>query len=290
MLVVVTAIWGTTFPFVKTLGESLPPEAIVAARFVIASIVFFPWLRGIDRTRLVHGSLLGIVAFASYATQTIGLRSVSSGRAAFVTGLNVIMVPLALPFLGRRLSRLAAVSAVLATTGIALLSWDAGALRFGVGDVWVLGCALAYAAYVLLLERFAPQHGVIDLTAVQVCAVAVCGIIWALSTDRTATVLALNHADVGTWFTLVYLAIVAVAVTMLLQTKAQKVVTATAAVVVYSLEPVFGAAASYLWRNERLAPLGYVGAAFVVGAMILSQRHPGDGDADGAPAVIVASH
>ena len=290
ILIVVTAIWGTTFPFLKTLGESLPPEAIVAARFAIASIVFLPWLRGIDRTRLVHGSILGVVAFASYAAQTIGLRSVSSGRAAFVTGLNVIMVPLALPFLGRRLSRFAVVSAVLATTGIALLSWDVDALRFGVGDVWVLGCALAYAAYVLFLERFAPQHRVIDLTAVQVCAVAVCGLIWALSTDRTAAVRALKRADAGTWFMLAYLAIVAVAFTMLLQTKAQKVVTATAAVLVYSLEPVFGAAASYAWRNERLAPLGYLGAAFVVGAMILSQRHPGeDGDPD-ATAVIVASH
>ena len=52
MLIVVTAIWGTTFPFVKTLSETLPSEAIVAARFTIAALVFLPWLRGIDRTRL----------------------------------------------------------------------------------------------------------------------------------------------------------------------------------------------------------------------------------------------
>lgn len=274
MLVVVTAIWGTTFPLVKTLGETLSSEAIVAARFAIGSVIFVPWLRGMNRVRLVHGSMLGLMAFASYATQTIGMRSVGSGRAAFVTGLNVIMVPLALPVLGRQLSRIALASAVLATTGIALLSWDDGALRFRIGDLWVLACAVAYAAYVLLLEQFARQHRVMDLTAVQVCTVGVSGIIWVLSTDRTAAIDGLRQAKLGTWITIVYLAIVAVALTMLLQTKAQKVVAASVAVVVYSLEPVFGAAASYAWRNERLAPVGFLGASFVVAAMVLSQRRP----------------
>ena len=274
MLVFVTAIWGTTFPLVKTLGETLPSEAIVAARFTIGAAVFIPWLRGIDHVRLVHGALLGFMAFASYATQTIGLRSVSSGQAAFVTGLNVIMVPLALPLLGRGLSRIAVASAALAVTGIALLSWDEGAVRLGVGDLWMLACAGAYAAYVLLLERFAPQHRVMDLTAVQVSTVGVCGIVWALTANRSASIDSLRQANLGTWTTIAYLAIVGVSLTMLLQTKAQKVVAAPVAVVVYSFEPGFGAAASYVWRDERLAPLGFLGATFVVAAMILSQRRP----------------
>ena len=272
MLVVVTVIWGTTFPFVKTLGETLPSEAIVSVRFLIAALALAPWCRGIDQTRLRHGVILGLVAFASYATQTIGLRTVSSGRAAFVTGLNVILVPLALPLLGRRLPRVALLSAGLAAFGIALMSWDLGALRFGVGDLWVLACAVTYAAYVLLLERFAHQHGTIELSAVQVATVGACGVIWALTAHPTRIVRALSTANFGTWLTLVYLGVIAVAVTMLLQTKAQKVVAASVAVVVYAMEPVFGALASFIWRDERLARLGFVGAALIVVAMIVSQQ------------------
>jgi drug/metabolite transporter (DMT)-like permease len=286
MLLVVTAVWGTTFPFVKTLGETLPSQAIVSARFLIAALVLSPWLRGMDRKRLTHGALLGVVVFASYATQTVGLRSVSSGRAAFVTGLNVIMVPLALPFLGRRLPRVAVVSALLALAGIALMSWDDGALRFGVGDVWVVTCAAFYALYVLLLERFAHQHSALDLSAIQVLVVAICAILWALSSGPRVVLRSLGEADAGTWGTILYLAVIAFALTVLLQTKAQAWVAAPIAVVVYAMEPVFGALASYLWRDERLARLGYLGAALILVAMIVSQREPeGVLDSDGRSAL-----
>lgn len=274
LLVVVTAIWGTTFPFVKTLGETLPAEAIVAVRFLLAAVVMSPWLRRIDRTRLMHGALIGLVGFASYATQTVGLHSVSSGRAAFVTGLNVVMVPLAFPLLGRPLPKIALLSALVAVVGIAVMSWDSGALRFGIGDAWVFVCAVAYAAYVLLLERFAHQHGVLDLTAVQVTTVGLCGALWVLVGNRAKVGHALRAADLGTWATLVYLGIVAVAITTILQTHAQRVVSAAVAAVVYALEPVFGAVASFIWRGERLAPIGFVGAALILAAMVLAQLGP----------------
>ena len=274
LLVVVTVIWGTTFPFVKTLGETLPAEAIVAVRFLIAAVVMSPWLRHIDRTRLIHGALIGVVGFASYATQTVGLHTVSSGRAAFVTGLNVVMVPLAFPLLGRPLPKVALLSALVAVVGIAIMSWDDGALRFAIGDAWVLVCAVAYAAYVLLLERFAHQHGVLELTAVQVMTVGICGAVWVLLGNRTKVFDSLGAADLGTWGTLLYLGIVAVAITTILQTQAQRVVSAAVAAVVYALEPVFGALASFVWRGERLAPLGFVGAALIIAAMLLAQLGP----------------
>ncbi len=273
LLVVVTAIWGTTFPLVKTLGErSLEPAAIIAVRFGFAALVLSPWLRRLTWPKVRDGAMLGSVAFASYATQTIGLEKVTSGRAAFITGLNVIMVPLALPFLGRRLHRLVLVAAVLAVIGIALLSWDDGALRFSSGDVWILACAVAYAAYVLLLERFAPRHEVVALSAVQVLTVGLLGAGWLLAHGPTESLHTLRHAAGGTWVTLAYLGVVAVALSTLLQTRAQQLVPAPIAAIVYALEPVFGALAAFAWRGERIAPIGFVGGALVIVAMALSQR------------------
>jgi drug/metabolite transporter (DMT)-like permease len=276
-LVCVTLIWGTTFPLIKTLGEQLPSAAIVAVRFAFAALVLSPWLRKSDRKRLWHGSLLGVVLFASYATQTIGLRTVTSGRAAFVTALNVVFVPLALPFLGRQLRRIALFAAVLAVFGVALLSWDGGALRFSVGDIWVVICALTYALYVLMLEQFAPQHRALDLAAVQVTTVAAFGLGWLLLGHPAHSASALRHASAGNWLFLAYLGIVAVAIATLLQTHAQRTVPASVAAVVYALEPVFGAVASYIGRGETIRPIGYVGAALVLVAMVVSQvdREPG---------------
>ncbi len=273
LLVAVTAIWGTTFPLVKTLGErSLEPAAIIAVRFGLAALVLSPWLRRLTWPKIREGTMLGTVAFASYATQTIGLEKVTSGRAAFITGLNVIMVPLALPFLGRRLHRLVLTAAVLAVIGIALMSWDDGALRFSAGDLWILACAVSYAAYVLLLERFAPRHEVVSLSAVQVLTVGLLGAGWLLARGPAESLRTLRHAAGGTWVTLVYLGVVAVALSTLLQTRAQQLVPAPIAAIVYALEPVFGALAAYAWRGERIAPIGFVGGALVIVAMVLSQR------------------
>jgi drug/metabolite transporter (DMT)-like permease len=287
LLVAVTVIWGTTFPLVKTLGETLAPPTIVSVRFLLAALVLSPWLRFADRRMVRDGIVLGSMTFVSYAAQTIGLRTVTGGRAAFVTGLNVIMVPLALPLLGRRVHRLVFVAATMALTGIALLSWDTGALRFSIGDVWMVLCAATYAAYVLLLEAFAPHHAVRPFAAVQVLVVGSCAAIWFLVDAPTRGLRTLRHADAETWITIAFLGIVAVAITTMLQTAAQRTVRAPTAAVVYSLEPVFGAIASYLWRDERLAPLGFVGAALVVGAMILSQRV--DAVAPPGPAVLTTS-
>ncbi len=273
LLVGVTVIWGTTFPLVKTLGErSLEPATIIAVRFGLAAVVLSPWLRRLTWSKVGAGALLGAVNFVSYASQTIGLEKVTSGRAAFITGLNVIMVPLALPMLGRHLHRLVFAAAALAVIGIALLSWDDGALRFSGGDLWIVVCAITYATYVLLLERFAPRYDVIEFSAVQVTTVAGLGVAWLVASGPSQPVQSLRDASLGTWLTLLYLGVIAVAISTLLQTRAQQTVAAPVAAIVYALEPVFGAAASFAWRGERLAPVGFVGGALVIAAMILSQR------------------
>jgi drug/metabolite transporter (DMT)-like permease len=284
LLVVVTVIWGTTFPLVKTMGERLPSAAIVTVRFLVAGLVLLPWLFSANKLRLKHGMILGLVSFASYATQTIGLHTVSSGRGAFLTAINVILVPLAFPLLGRVLPRVVLLAAVIAVLGIGMLSWDDGALTFSVGDVWILLCAISYALYVLLLERFAPQHPVLGLSAVQVATVSACGVVWLVVSDPQKTVSALQHASLGTWATLVYLGAIAVAVTTLLQTNAQRIVSAAIAAVVYALEPVFGAFFSWLWRGETLKPIGFVGGALVIVAMVVSQLPSADPDPTVLPA------
>ena len=270
LLVATTVVWGTTFPLVKVARESLEPAQMLALRFAIATLALLPWLRLANRALWRDGFWLAVLLFVAFATQVSGAGSVSAGRAAFIVGLNVVIVPLCLPLLGRRVPVLALLGALLAFTGIGVMSWDAGALRFGAGDVWMLACAVAFAVYVLLLERVAPKHPPLPLAAVQVAVVAVLGLLWA-APGLPSLGAKLGGFSPSLWVSLVYLGLVAVALSTLVQTVAQRHVPAFQAAVIYALEPVFAAAFAYLWLAEQLSWRGYVGAALILTAMLLSQ-------------------
>jgi drug/metabolite transporter (DMT)-like permease len=270
VLVFVTMLWGSTFPLVQIAQRTLEPAQLIALRFSVAALVFLPWLakaRGWTIWR--DGTLLGLFLFAAFVTQAIGITTVSPGRAAFITGLNVIFVPLMLPFLRRRVPLTAFIGAALAFTGIGVMSWDAGALSFAVGDLWVLGCAITYAMYVLLLERYAIRHDALPLTAVQLIVVGILGLIWV--TPSLARGFPLEKLDAPLLLIIAYLGVIAVSLTTWLQTIVQRVMPAFQTAVIYSLEPVFAAVFSWWWVGEGLKPQGFLGAALILLAMIVSQ-------------------
>ncbi len=269
MLIVVTLIWGTTFPGVKIVTQSLTPAELVAARFLLSAILFLPFLKGSSLALWRDALPLGVLLFASFLTQAVGIQSISSGRAAFITGLNVIFVPLALPFLGKSVPKIAFLAAFLALAGIGVMSFDAQTLKFSLGDLWTLGCAISYAGYVLLLDRVSNRHSSLQLSAAQVLVVGILGGLWALpSLLEHGIPKALYGSSL---LPVLYLGLIAAGLTTLLQTTAQKAVPVFQAAVLYSLEPVFAAVFSYWWLNEVLNLNGWIGAGLVLLAMILSQ-------------------
>ncbi|MFM6580459.1 MAG: EamA family transporter, partial [Dolichospermum sp.] len=102
VLLIVTAIWGTSYPLIKGLVNNLSPSVIFATRFVIAALPFTPYLRFLNISLLRDGALLGLIIFASSTFQTFGLETTSANRAAFIASFNVIIVPLVGQILGRQ--------------------------------------------------------------------------------------------------------------------------------------------------------------------------------------------
>jgi drug/metabolite transporter (DMT)-like permease len=268
VLVLITVVWGTTFPIVKTAVESLSPAVLIASRFLVAVLVLAPWLFGTSRQLWLEGSAIGVVLFFSYVTQVIGVTSISSTRAAFITGLNVILVPFFLVFLRHKVPLVAFVAGAVAFFGIGLMSFEGVSLSFSIGDLWVLGCAISYAAYIVMMDRVVKKYNPLSLAAVQMAVVAVLGVLWALPELMTAPP---TKALLENWLPIVYLGVVATALTTLAQSYAQRFVPAFQTAVVYALEPVFAAVFSFWWLNERLSTLGFVGAACILVAMVISQ-------------------
>jgi len=267
LLLVTTLIWGTTFPVIKQIMVSVSPMALVAVRFLLAALVFTPWLRQVNLQLLRDGMLLGSAYLASFVTLTIGMETISADRAAFVLSLNIILVPLFGLFLGQRLQAIAVVAAGVAITGIGIMSWEGGGLSLG--DLWVFGSALSYAVYILLLETATLKHPPLALTAIQLAFVAEASVLWA-----APEIMAQLPAIAAHWGQLMYLGLIVTATTTIAQAIAQRWVSAHETALIYTLEPVFAAVFSFWLLGEQLSRRGLAGAGLILAAMVLSQSQP----------------
>jgi drug/metabolite transporter (DMT)-like permease len=265
LFVIINIIWGTTFPLIEKTVSSLSSSVLMAMRFGVAALFFSGNLRGLNRLILRDGLLLGIIFFAYLAVETVALESIHANRAAFIVSLSAILVPLLGLFFGRRLPLKTFLSAGLAVIGIGVMFWGGGVL--GIGDLLMLGDAFLYAGYTLLLEQIAPRHPSLSLTSVQLCVVAVMGAIWS-NTNLVKEFEVINE----NWGVILYLGLVATAIIIWLQTLAQRWIRAEEAALLYTLEPIFSAIFSFWILGEQLGVSGFIGSAFVLSAIVLSQN------------------
>ena len=268
-LVLITLVWGTTFVIVKETVTTVSPALLLALRFTVAALL----LAGVrpSRKALVPGLVLGVLSFLGFATQTIGLVSTTASKAAFITGLSVILTPLfsALYFrykgFRHGVPARAYLAAGVALVGLGLMSLT-GAQGITAGDLWILGTAVFYAFYIIYLGEVAPKYGALELSAVQFWLMALLAWVWALPQLSK-----LGSLSVGSVWSIVYLGAVATALVSVLQVRAQRVVSAPVAALIFVLEPVFAALFAYLLLGESLGVWGWVGAGLVGAAMLFSE-------------------
>ncbi len=270
-LLFVTVVWGATFPVLKVATASLSGIEVSALRFCIAAACMLPWVLGASRQAWRDGALLGALVLLSYVAQAYGLQHISSNRSAFLTSLNVLMVPLFGTLFGKRVSVRVWLAATLACAGIALMSWD-GASHLLADAATVLGAA-GYALYVIVLSQRAALHPARTLAATQIVWMAALGVAWMLAasvgTDRLQTLD--DRLSLEIFLGLAYLGVVATAGMLFLQALAQRHVSADQAAVIYAMEPVFAALFAWWWLAEGLTMHAAVGGAMVVFAVVLSE-------------------
>ena len=271
LLLLVTVVWGLTFPVLKVATAQLSGVETTALRFVIAAACMGPFLRGIPVSAWRDGLLLGVLALASMVAQAYGLQFISANRSAFLTSLNVLMVPLIGLFLGSRPAWAVFFAAVLACVGVGLMSFDVQ------GDFWAdlatLAAALAYAAYTILMSARAKHHAPAQLAAAQIACMALLGAAWMFADSGAQRLLLLpGLVDAEVWWGLLYLGAIASAATFFLQALAQSHVSAAQAAIIFAMEPVFAAAFGWWYINEQMTALALLGGVLVIAAVILSQR------------------
>jgi len=271
ILLLVTVVWGLTFPVLKVATAQLSGVEVTALRFLIAAACMGPFVRGIPLQTWRDGLILGVLALTSMVAQAYGLQFISANRSAFLTSLNVLMVPLIGLALGVRPGWMVFFAAAVACAGVGLMSFDVQ------GDFWAdlatLAAALAYALYTILMSSHAKNHRPAQLATAQIACMALLGALWMLVDSGAPRVLLLpGLVEAEVWWGLLFLGAVASAATFFLQAMAQSHVSAPQAAIIYAMEPVFAAAFGWWYISEQMTTMALLGGALVIAAVILSQR------------------
>ena len=273
-LLLVTVVWGTTFPAMKQISGHFGALEIILLRFAIASAVLLPLLRGLNWAELRWGGAIGAVLFCAFYLQVSGLAQTSSNRNAFVTGLNVLIVPMLAYLLGQRLAWPLLLGAVLGVLGLGGLFYEQA--PWSHGDTLTLLGAFVYAVYVLLFEFSAnarvtlrPERIALVQSVVMVLFASIGFGVLEPASWSNLWLRSLDHA-----WALAYLGVLASALMVWLQAWGQHRVRAVQAAILYGLEPVFAALAAMWWINEYLSGRALFGGVLIVVGVIVSQIKP----------------
>ncbi len=266
-----TAVWGSTFVLIKDVLARMSVADFLAVRFVIAAVVLLvlfarPVLR-LGRMQVGQGLLLGAVYGIGQLLQTWGLALIAPSVSGFVTGMYVVFTPiLATVLLRQRMRAVVWLAVALATIGLGLLSLNGVSVDLG---VWLtLASAAVYALHIVGLGQWSRPGEALGLSALQMVAIA---LVCLLATAPHGPML---PPDRNAWLAVLYMALIAGAGAMLMQTWAQSHLPATRAAIVMTTEPVFAAAFAVAFGSDLLTWRMLVGGGLVLAAMYLVELMP----------------
>ncbi len=270
-LLVVTAVWGSTFFLIKDLVITVPALDFLGIRFVIAAAVVIAWrwktLHQASRRTWLRGTALAAVYSSAQILQTVGLETTAASISGFLTGLYVVFTPLfGAALLHQRIGARVWAAAALATAGLAFLRLQG--LAVGLGETLTVFGAVLYAFHVLFLSRWAPEEDPATLAFIQIVATGAILGLAALPGGVTFP------QSPGAWASVLYMALVAGVLVLVLQTWAQSRLTATTSAVIMTTEPVFAASFAILLGGETLTWRIVGGGTLVLIAMLLVESKP----------------
>lgn len=269
LLLAATAVWGVSFVIVKGALAASSPLAFVALRFAIATVALAPF---VDlRTRwsgaeLRAGLLLTALLATGFATQAVGLQYTTPARSAFIVAFSSVLAPVvALVALRHRPGWVVGAAVLIAGVGIYFLTApEAGGLNRG--DLWTLITAFVFGGHIVAVTELSRRHDARRLVWLQLAGTTVGATVAAalLESVRLKWSLSLVGALLGT-------GIVATALALVWQMRAQRHMSAARAALVLCFEPVFATITSWVWLGERLSATQWIGAGLIVAGMILAE-------------------
>ena len=273
-LILVTVIWGGGFVASDMALESMKPFQIMMVRFLLASVLMGLVSLGqrnrkeevVNRTGAIKaGILMGVALFIGFSLQIIALQYTTPSKNAFLTALNVVIVPfIAFVILKKKIGAKGIIGAILSVIGVALLSLN-GKLTLGLGDALTLICAIGFAFQIFFTSEFVKKYPASVLNMVQMITAFILSAVSMVVFGETDF-----QVTTQGWLSVLYLGVISTTLCYLLQTACQKYVDETKAAIVLSMESVFGTIFSIIILHEIITPRMVIGCVIILAAVIIS--------------------
>lgn len=262
-----TVIWGASFTLNKMVLESVSPMVFLATRFTLGGLLLAPLYRRTVPADWRAGLRLGALFGIQLAFFVAGLATIPPARAAFLFSVQTPLVPLLALAVDRRRPSGRDLNAVaIAVAGSWLLTRPSdAAVGLSQGDFLMLASAVCAALYVVAASHIGSRHEPMRLLAVQFVAMAGVGLVLAPIAETPRFDL-----NPTTMLLVPFLALSSIA-SFGGQLVGQRLIRPTEAALIYALEPVVAALASFLSFGERLSGAQWAGGALIIGAAVLVQ-------------------
>lgn len=278
LLMLTAAIWGFAFVAQRVGMQYIGAFTFNGVRFALGSISLIPLLVYFRRKKaeeqkeeiasasaLIPGIIAGSVLFFGASLQQVGLAYTTAGKAAFITGLYIVLVPLLGVFLKQRISINTWMGVALAVPGLYFLSVNED-FTIAFGDFLEIIGAFFWAFHILIIDYYTKKVDALELSFVQFAVCSVLSIAVALIFEDI-TIFGLSRTIIP----ILYGGILSVGVAYTLQAVAQKHAKPTHAAIIFSMEAVFAAIGGALILRENLGGRGYLGCSLMFLGMILTQ-------------------
>ena len=279
-LLTATVIWGFAFIAQSVGMDLIGPFTFQMVRCLLAVALLVPLAFVLDmgkcsmkesfekwkNPKLWKASMCcGVALFAASSLQQIGLVYTDAGKAGFLTAMYIVLTPVVGIFRGNRVPKATIFSVVLAVVGLYLISC-LGVTEINKGDLFLMGCALAFAVQINCVDHFCEGLDGFRMNCIQALTVAVISLPFVCFTETV---------DMGNllacWGPLCFAGCLSMGLAYSLQIVGQKEIEPTAASLIMSLESVFAVLGGWWLLHERMTPTELLGCGLVFAAVVISQ-------------------
>lgn len=258
------AVWGGSFVLMKDAIAQQDVFSFLSSRFIVAALLMIAYrpnvFRGLSSKFIKQGVLAGVLLSGGYIFQTLGLAKTTVSNTGFITGMYLVFTPLiSLVILKRKVLIVQWFAVAIAMIGLILISYNG--ISIGTGEILVLISAFIYGAHFVALGEWSNGKNTYALTLIQILTVSAIATVCAYINGFEAP------PSAGVWQAILFTAVFATFLAFLVQTKAQSVMSATAASVLLAMETPFALFFGLFFNNDPLTIRIAVGGAMVMFAM-----------------------
>lgn len=277
MLLGAAFFWGTTFVAQLEGMEGLGPFSYAAARYLagflslLAVLIYTRKQRAQERRQknyqrgFLIGLLIGLALFIASSMQQVALQYSTAGKAAFITCLYIVFVPLGAKLLGKIIRRENWLGAGLAIIGLYLLAVGEN-FSIQIGDAILFLSAFVWTVQILLIDRFASRVDLMELSTAQIFITMILSFVtmFALETPKLS-------AMISAWFSILYGGVMSAGVAFTLQNYGQRYAEPATAAILMSFEAIFGALAGWFFLDEVMSSREIFGCVLMLIGMLATQ-------------------